>query len=439
VLEEFARATADQLIPYKASRREDLQNNSNYWDNDMARNANYWMTIGALIFAAFASDLTRGGTNSSAPTGSVIPSSGDSIKAGDIVYFRSDAPILKEVFPDSEKKPAIPKQPSAEKPSDPTDKLSAAADKIAAAADKISAAADKTNGATKDAAQKQAPVNPAVPAKVPAASDAQSATLDKLVTAVDKLSAAAEELNAGKNPPVEKTFCAPAFSRFEVQSVTPAASKSATNATGKATGTSSAGSTKPTPADTQVVIGSFPSASSWFHSAALPNPASRSPPSACYTADANLVIYDTPYQFTSDDFAKVNSQRMGFTYGAMVIPYKFYFTDKSFRPNPSTVAFAGYEGYFPGVSLAGVLALGPGVASTSQTSSQPTTTPSKTAPASTNTSGNAVTYTAAVGFIATFAGSIKGGILFGRDWQGSGSGFKYENKTWMALSIGTSF
>jgi hypothetical protein len=401
----------------------------------MARNASYWLIVGMLIFATLASNSGYGGNSTPSSTGSVIPSSGDAVKAGDIIYFRSDAPILKQVFSDSEKKAPVPSEiVTPVKPPDATDKLAAAADKIAAAADRISAAAEKTSGTLKQEAAKQTSAEPVAPVKTPAV-DAQSAILDQLATAVAKLSAATEKIRTTPNPPTEKVYCAPAFSRFEVQSVTPAASKSATNATG----TSSAPSAKPTPADTQIVTGSFPSASEWFHLAAIPGRPSGNPQSACYKPEANLVVYDTPYQFTSDDFTKVSSQRMGFTYGAMVIPYKFYFTDKSFKGNPSTVAFAGYEGYFPGVSLAGVLALGPGVASTSQSSTQPTTTSGSTPPSSTNTSSNAVTYTAAAGFIVTFGGSFKGGILFGRDWQGKGAGFKYENKTWMALSIGAGF
>ncbi len=119
---------------------------------------------------------------------------------------------------------------------------------------------------------------------------------------------------------------------------------------------------------------------------------------------------------------------MGFTWGAMVIPYKFYFTDKSFKSNASTVAFAGYEGYFPGISLAGVVALGPGLNSSSQNSSSQsgsnTGGASGTPTPTTQSSGTFVTYTAAVGFIVTLGGSFKAGLLVGRDWQGSGSGFK---------------
>jgi len=270
----------------------------------------------------------------SADASSVIPSSGDNVKAGDIIYFRSDAPIFNE-----------------------------------------SVAAD---GGT----------------------------------------------------PSTTTFCAPSKSRFEVQSITAAKSATPTaNAKGKTPSATGA-----TPADTQIVVGTFP-VRRGLHRKSVPD---KSTATKCFDSPAQPVVMGTPYEFTSDKLDKVSTQRMGFTWGAMVIPYKFYFSDKSFKSNPSTVAFAGYEGYFPGVSIAGVAAVGPGLTSVPQSSSSGSSSTTSGSNSTTNTI-SAVTYTAAAGFIVTFGGSIKGGVLFGRDWQGSGSGFKYENKTWMALSIGTSF
>ena len=162
------------------------------------------------------------------------------------------------------------------------------------------------------------------------------------------------------------------------------------------------------------------------------------------TCADTLIATDVAYDFTTDKLDGVYTQRMGITYGALLIPYKFYFSDKSFKSNPSTVGFVGYEGYIPGLSLAGVIALGPGLATTNtNTNSNSGNNSSSSSGNQTNqsngASGTYVTYTAALGGIVTFGGSVKAGLLFGRDWQGSGSGFKYENKTWMALSIGTSF
>jgi len=150
-------------------------------------------------------------------------------------------------------------------------------------------------------------------------------------------------------------------------------------------------------------------------------------------AGTHLASYDTLYQFQATPDNISSYDREGVTWGAMVIPYKFYFKDKTFKGNPSTVAFVGYEGWFPAMTLAGVVALGPGIAQTSSSASTTSTT-------KTTSTSSAVTYTAATGFVATFGGgAIKAGLLVGWDWQGSGSNFQYEGKTWLAISIGTSF
>ena len=126
-----------------------------------------------------------------------------------------------------------------------------------------------------------------------------------------------------------------------------------------------------------------------------------------------VASYDTTYTFTADKLSEQDFIRNGFTWGGLVIPYKFYFTDKSIKSNSSTVAFAGYEGWFPGISLSAVLALGPGMTTTTTTT--PATTGTSPTPATT-ASSTTVTYTAAVGFIAAFGDSktVKaGGLLTG--------------------------
>jgi hypothetical protein len=149
-----------------------------------------------------------------------------------------------------------------------------------------------------------------------------------------------------------------------------------------------------------------------------------------------LVNYGSVYTVNSTDLDKIPVSRMGWAYGGLLIPYKFEFRDRSFQGSPSTVGYVGYEGWITGLSFTGVLALGPGVASSSNT----TTTQSGSGTASTSTSSSTnLTYTIATGGIFTFGKSIKAGLLIGRDYKGGGSGFKYENGTWMALSVGTGF
>ena len=324
--------------------------------------------IGAALAGGPCMAADNSAQNNSSPSGSLIPSSGDAVKPGDIIYFRSDATIFTRK--------------------------------------------DKTG-----------------------------------------------------------TFCAPPNSRFLVTSISP-------GTTGSTDSKSPA-----TPSNTQIVTGVFRSGRGGLHDAQTPEkllddakrikphpatpkgstPAGKSSSAMADTgaaadaADAStevgknadkstcadsLIATDIAYNFTTADLDGVYTQRMGITYGALLIPYKFYFSDKSFKSNPSTVGFVGYEGYIPGLSLAGVVALGPGLATTNSNTNSGNNSSSSSSNQtnqSTGSSGTYVTYTAALGAIATFGGSVKAGLLFGRDWQGSGSGFKYENKTWMALSIGTSF
>jgi hypothetical protein len=312
-----------------------------------------------LILGLGGAAASHADTSNATSTATQIPSSGDTVKPGDIIHFRSAAPIFKETT--------------------------------------FSAPGNNSPAPT----------------------------------------------GGGAN--AENTSCAPPDSVFEVQSITSAVTTSAAS-------TAPSGSS-PTPANTQLVYGSFPSGN-WAKRAlhlfpTAPGENDTTVQTAGPCSGYPVVAANVPYQFDAADLDKVVIQRMGFTWGALVIPYKYYFTDKSIKGNPSTVAYAGYEGWFPGVSLAVVGSAGIGVASNS--SSSPTSTVSTAGPSKTSSTGTpstatsstsnstAATYTMAIGFIATFGGSMKGGLMFGRDYQGNGSGFKYDNKTWMALSIGTSF
>lgn len=233
-------------------------------------------------------------------------------------------------------------------------------------------------------------------------------------------------------PATVKYYCAPPKTHFVVDSIVPAS-------------TSGTGTTdSPQAANSTIVRGHFPSGGPISNGGLhfenkIPADTSNASHPGCEST-AGWVALDSPYQFTSGNFNTVGSQRLGFTWGAMVIPYKYYFTDHSIQGTPSTVAYVGYEGWFPGVSLAGVVSAGLGVAQTaSNASNSPSGSNSGTTSSSSNsTSANAI-YTWGVGFVATFGKSIQAGVMTGRDYQATGSGFKYQNKQWIALSVGTSF
>jgi len=233
--------------------------------------------------------------------------------------------------------------------------------------------------------------------------------------------------------------CFPKGSRFNVTSVIAASSTPKSTTAGSSGTAPPAGSTL-APSNTQQVSGYFESGFDPFHPwASIPANARPCDSDLPGAAAPVIAVTDRTYTFDGQTLAKSDFYREGFTWGGLVIPYKFYFKDKSIKSNSSVVGFAGYEGWFPGVSLSTIVALGGGTAPTPASSSSSTTSKSSTSSMTTNTT-TLVTYTAAVGFIAAFGdGTVKAGLMFGRDYQGNAAAFPYENKTWMALSIGAGF
>lgn len=267
-----------------------------------------------------------------------------------------------------------------------------------------------------------------------AAESAATVYRDAASAAYDKATAKAVSVSPA-------TFCAPPRSRFYVTNVT-AASSSKSGTANAANGAQAATGGSAATTNAATVEGYYPSQFLLFHLRSIkeyPPPrsgGSLTPPTTVKSPcgeGTTLPSYNAPYQFQATDTTIGAYYREGFTWGAMVIPYKFYVKDKTFKGNPSTVAFIGYEGWFPGVSLAGVMALGPGIAQSASSSSAAAASTKSTS----TTTG--VTYTAATGLIATFSGVIKAGLLVGWDWQGSGNNFQYEGKTWIALSVGAGF
>jgi len=253
--------------------------------------------------------------------------------------------------------------------------------------------------------------------------------------------------------------CFPVNSRFNVTKVAAAA---------KPTNTAEPSNTAATPADTQIVTGLF--SSNWVfsvlhpaHFRAIPISKEKSQPKSgskgdtaiqetnpCGSVASTVAVEDKTYKFTSDQLDDQDFYREGFTWGGLVLPFKFYFKDKSIKSNSAVVGFAGYEGWFPGVSLSAVIAAGGG---TTPSTSAPTSVSNPGTGSGTSTNGNSsnngststtstlVTYTVATGLIMAFGDSktVKAGLMFGRDYQGNPNSFAYENKWWMALSIGAGF
>jgi hypothetical protein len=156
---------------------------------------------------------------------------------------------------------------------------------------------------------------------------------------------------------------------------------------------------------------------------------------------AEQVVKGQEYTITATQVGHYGTFRNGWTWGALTIPYKYELSDHSFQAKPSIAPYAGYETWGPGFNFAGVIAIGIGGSSQSaQTSGSSSTTNGTGNSNSTNSGGGTqALYTAGAGFIFTLGGSFKGGILVGKDWAGSSTGFKYEGKTWLAITFGKGF
>lgn len=158
---------------------------------------------------------------------------------------------------------------------------------------------------------------------------------------------------------------------------------------------------------------------------------------AADTSQYDLAVANNEYTTTVTELSHYGLYRQGFTYGALTIPYKYELRDHSFQAKPSVAAYVGYESWVAGATVAGVVALGLG--GSSQSSSQSGSGAGSSQSSTTTGGGTQALYTLGVGALFTLGGSFKGGVLFGKDWAGAGTGFKYEGGTWMAVTLGVGF
>jgi hypothetical protein len=142
--------------------------------------------------------------------------------------------------------------------------------------------------------------------------------------------------------------------------------------------------------------------------------------------DYATVVKGTTYEFTPADLAAYDSHRFGWTYGGLVVPNKIIISDRSFTTSSSIFPYVGYENWASGVSGTVVFAAGIG---TAPASAQTATTPG----ASTATKA---TFSVALGEIWQFGSIFKVGVLVGTDTAGSKTGYKYQGKPWIGITLG---
>ena len=142
--------------------------------------------------------------------------------------------------------------------------------------------------------------------------------------------------------------------------------------------------------------------------------------------DYATVVKGTTYEFTPADLAAYDSHRFGWTYGGLVVPNKIIISDRTFTTSSSIFPYIGYENWASGVSGTVVFAAGIG---TAPASAQSTPVPG-------STTATRATFSVAVGEIWQFGSVFKVGVLLGTDTAGSKTGYKYQGKPWIGITLG---
>jgi hypothetical protein len=146
-------------------------------------------------------------------------------------------------------------------------------------------------------------------------------------------------------------------------------------------------------------------------------------------ADFTQPVSGTEYEFAPGDLDKYSNQRYGFTYGGLVVPNKIIIVDRSFSQSTSLMPYVGYKGWSSWGTAAVVLAAGLGTASASTQQASGSTT-------SSSSTSTKATFSVGVGSIWTFGSIFQFGVLLGVDTAGSRTGYKYQGKPWIGVTLG---
>lgn len=148
----------------------------------------------------------------------------------------------------------------------------------------------------------------------------------------------------------------------------------------------------------------------------------------------DTVVPRGTYQFSTADLDTIKNHRFGWTYGGLVVPNKIQISDRSFSSSTSVFPYVGYENWGTGISGTAVLAAGLGTAPAS--SQTPAANGKQAAGSSSTSSSTKAVFSAAVGEIWQFGSTFKLGILLGVDTAGSNTGYKYQGKPWIGITLG---
>ena len=162
---------------------------------------------------------------------------------------------------------------------------------------------------------------------------------------------------------------------------------------------------------------------------------------AAITAESLTVKPGTTYSFNPSDLDRYRTERFGLTYGVVVVPNKVMIADRAFISSSSVLPYVGYEAWGPSWAGAAVFAAGVGTAPAStQTPASSTTGPApgsgSGSTSSSSSTGTKATFSVAAGIVGALGGTFKIGLLIGVDTAGSNTGFKYQGKPWIGISLG---
>jgi hypothetical protein len=129
--------------------------------------------------------------------------------------------------------------------------------------------------------------------------------------------------------------------------------------------------------------------------------------------------------------------RYGFTYGGLVVPFKFELTGKKeFKGSASAAPYMGYRLGFEssGIELAPVVFAG--VSNVSATKTTTTAATATTAASSSTSTSDLAAFSYGAGVIGILKQTFQFGVVVGFDHAGSGQGFQYNDKPWLAVELG---
>ena len=133
------------------------------------------------------------------------------------------------------------------------------------------------------------------------------------------------------------------------------------------------------------------------------------------------------YKITWTDAKKSGIARIGITYGALVVPFKYQLSgDKAFTGSATLGAYIGYrwvDVHYLQVTVTPIAFAGASNISVSGTSG----------------TSNVMGFSWGLGFIVTLKGAFQLGGVIGCDSVNSSTNYEYNNKPWIAFEIGYSF